>query len=73
MTFNYKISNICPFDLGSHTLDQNHVRREQIRLTKVGWKYEKLWQEALDQTIYEYTTEIYQDTIRGLKQNDNLT
>jgi hypothetical protein len=40
MTFNDEISNICPFDLGSHTLDQNHVRREQIRLTKVGWKYE---------------------------------
>ena len=59
MTFNDEISNIYPFDLGLHTLDQNHVKREQIRLTKVGWKYEKLWQGALDQIIYEYTTEIY--------------
>jgi hypothetical protein len=59
MTFNDEISNICSFDLGLHTLDQNHVRREQIRLTKVGWKYEELWQGAPDQTIYEYTTETY--------------
>ena len=49
-----KSVTICPFDIELHTLDQNHVRREQIRLTKVGWKYEKLWQGALDLTIYEY-------------------
>jgi hypothetical protein len=45
-----KSVTICPFDIELHTLDQNHVRREQIRLTKVGWKYEKLWQGALDIT-----------------------
>ena len=54
-----KSITIYPFDIELHTLDQNHVRREQIRLTKVGWKYEKLWQGALDLTIYEYTTETY--------------
>jgi hypothetical protein len=59
MTFNDEISNDMSFDIELHTLDQNHVRKEQIRLTKVGWKYEKLWQGALDLTIYEYTTETY--------------
>jgi hypothetical protein len=54
-----KSVTICPLDIELHTLDQNHVRKEQIRLTKVGWKYEKLWQGALDLTIYEYTTETY--------------
>ena len=59
MTFNDEISNDMSFDIELHTLDQNHVRREQIGLTKVGWKSEKLWQGALDLTIYEYTTETY--------------